>query len=93
MIAHMHSRTNLIASGFGEANSMKSYEIIGQQAMATPFSGHIELILGPMFSGKSTELLRRMRRFSVARMNCLLVKYKHDTRYSVQEVATHDRFD
>eukprot|EP00698_Gefionella_okellyi_P006536 TRINITY_DN15868_c0_g1_i1.p1 TRINITY_DN15868_c0_g1~~TRINITY_DN15868_c0_g1_i1.p1 ORF type:complete len:216 (+),score=2.11 TRINITY_DN15868_c0_g1_i1:28-648(+) len=55
------------------------------------YNGHIELILGPMFSGKSTELLRRMRRFQVSRMRCLVVKYKHDTRYSEGEMATHDR--
>ena len=27
--------------------------------------GHIELILGPMFSGKSTELMRRLKRYKV----------------------------
>ena len=29
-------------------------------------TGHIELILGPMFSGKSTELMRRLKRYQVA---------------------------
>jgi thymidine kinase len=48
----------------------------------------IRVIFGPMFSGKTTELLRRVRRFSVARKLCILVKHAADTRYS--GVSTHD---
>jgi len=33
--------------------------------------GHIELIIGPMFAGKSTELLRRVRRHEIAGSKCL----------------------
>jgi len=44
-------------------------------AAAAPPCGAIELIVGPMFSGKSTELLRRLRRHKVARRSTLLVKY------------------
>ena len=39
------------------------------------FAGALELIVGPMFSGKSTELLRRVRRHRFARRSTLLVKY------------------
>ena len=53
--------------------------------------GHIELIIGPMFAGKSTELLRRMRRHEIAGSRCLRVKFAEDTRYSVDSIATHDR--
>ncbi|XP_034045047.1 thymidine kinase, cytosolic [Thalassophryne amazonica] len=53
--------------------------------------GQIQVIFGPMFSGKSTELMRRVRRFQLAQYNCLLVKYAKDTRYSESGVATHDR--
>lgn len=53
--------------------------------------GHIELIIGPMFSGKTTELLRRIRRYSVTQRRCLVVKHRKDTRYSDTECATHDR--
>lgn len=53
--------------------------------------GQIELILGPMFAGKSTELLRRTRRFAQYK-KCLLVAYKGDERYSADAaVITHDR--
>ena len=53
--------------------------------------GHIELIIGPMFAGKSTELLRRMKRHEVAGNKCLRVKFSEDTRYSADSIATHDR--
>ena len=43
--------------------------------------GKIELIVGPMFSGKSTELHRRIRRHKIAGRSILLVKYKDDVRY------------
>ena len=52
--------------------------------------GSIELIIGPMFSGKTTELIRIIRRNIFAKKSCIIVKYKHDTRYSIEDVSTHD---
>lgn len=40
---------------------------------------------------RSTELMRRVRRFQLAQYRCLLVKYAKDTRYSVSGVSTHDK--
>eukprot|EP00117_Sycon_ciliatum_P041705 scpid24588/ scgid30457/ Thymidine kinase, cytosolic len=54
-------------------------------------TGQIQLILGPMFSGKTTELVRRVRRYDIAQQKCLMVKYSKDTRYDNQQLATHDR--
>eukprot|EP00033_Pygsuia_biforma_P003908 GCRY01004281.1.p1 GENE.GCRY01004281.1~~GCRY01004281.1.p1 ORF type:complete len:239 (+),score=27.87 GCRY01004281.1:54-719(+) len=54
------------------------------------YSGSIDLILGPMFSGKSTELIRRIRRFTIANRKCVIVKYAKDSRYSKENMATHD---
>ncbi|XP_078081832.1 thymidine kinase, cytosolic [Mustelus asterias] len=54
--------------------------------------GQIQIIFGPMFSGKSTELMRRVRRFQIAQYHCLVVKYAKDTRYSKEDLATHDKF-
>ncbi|TMW57262.1 hypothetical protein Poli38472_003187 [Pythium oligandrum] len=53
--------------------------------------GELQLIIGPMFSGKSTELVRRMRRFQHAKLKCLVVKYNLDTRYSEKNLSTHDK--
>ena len=52
--------------------------------------GRIELIMGPMFAGKSTELLRRVRRLEISGKKCLSVKFCADTRYSELCIATHD---
>jgi thymidine kinase len=50
----------------------------------------LNLIIGPMFSGKSTMLLTRYRRYQIAGKKCLLIKYANDTRYSTKEIVTHD---
>ena len=56
------------------------------------FEGRIELIIGPMFSGKSSELQRIVRRFRVANKKCQVINYSKDNRYSKDEVAaTHDK--
>lgn len=51
--------------------------------------GSIHLVLGPMMSGKTTELLRLFRRHRLAKQQCLLVRFQGDDRYSAQAVATH----
>ena len=43
-----------------------------------------------MFSGKSTTLLTRYRRYQIAGKKCLLIKYANDNRYSTKEIVTHD---
>ena len=54
------------------------------------FKGMLELIIGPMFAGKSTELLRRVKRHAISGKHCLYVKYSADTRYDADCIATHD---
>ncbi|XP_064479734.1 thymidine kinase, cytosolic-like isoform X2 [Ornithodoros turicata] len=44
-----------------------------------------------MFSGKTTELMRRMKRYQLANHNCVLVKYARDCRYDNENICTHDR--
>ena len=53
-------------------------------------AGRIELVLGPMFAGKTTEMLRRIERAELAHRRCAVFKYSKDTRYSQDKVATHD---
>ena len=52
-------------------------------------TGRIEVITGPMFSGKSTELLRRLRLAQIARKRTAAFKHATDARYSDDEIATH----
>lgn len=52
--------------------------------------GEIILIIGPMFSGKTTELIRRISRYDRAAMKTIVIKPIKDTRYSNTEVVTHE---
>jgi thymidine kinase len=52
-------------------------------------TGWIEAICGPMFSGKSEELLRRLRRAAIARKRVQVFKPALDDRYSLDEIVTH----
>lgn len=54
-------------------------------------SGSIEVIVGGMFSGKTEELLRRLKRARLARQYVQAFKPKIDDRYSQDQVASHDR--
>lgn len=52
--------------------------------------GWIEVICGSMFSGKTEELIRRLKRAKFANLNVEIFKPKIDTRYSEEEVVSHD---
>ena len=52
--------------------------------------GRIEVICGSMFSGKTEELIRRMRRAKFARQKVEIYKPVIDTRYSKEDVVSHD---
>ena len=52
--------------------------------------GRIEVICGSMFSGKTEELIRRLKRAKFAHQKVEIFKPALDTRYSEQEVVSHD---
>lgn len=52
--------------------------------------GRLEIICGPMFSGKSEELIRRLRRAKVARKHVVAFKHTVDSRTAVEYVDSHD---
>ena len=52
--------------------------------------GYLEVITGSMFSGKSEELIRRVRRVIIARKKAVVIKPSIDVRYSATEVRSHD---
>ena len=52
--------------------------------------GWIEVICGSMFSGKTEELLRRVRRAKLAKQKIKIFKPKQDVRYSIKKVTSHD---
>jgi len=57
-----------------------------------PNPGHIELVIGPMFAGKSNELLRRVSYYESQGLTVAIVKSNKDDRYSASHVVTHDGF-
>ncbi len=52
--------------------------------------GQLELIVGPMFSGKSEELIRRVTRALIAKQNVVVFKPALDDRYHASAVASHN---
>ena len=66
--------------------------------------GRVDLILGPMFAGKTTELMRRLRRYKHANLKTFVIAQKGSDRYAVEEergpaedsaprdmISSHDR--
>jgi thymidine kinase len=51
--------------------------------------GWLEVVCGPMFSGKSEELIRRLRRAEIAGLRALVVKPRIDDRFDVAHVVSH----
>jgi thymidine kinase len=56
----------------------------------TELGGSIEVICGSMFSGKTEELLRRIKRAQIAKLKVEIFKPKTDTRYDETAVVSHD---
>ena len=52
-------------------------------------TGSVEVICGSMFSGKTDELIRRLRRATIARQKVQVFKPAIDNRYAVQKVTSH----
>lgn len=53
-------------------------------------AGFLEVICGCMFSGKTEELIRVLKRSYIAKQNILVFKHASDVRYSYQEICSHN---
>ena len=58
--------------------------------MTQPRSGRIEVICGSMFSGKTEELIRRLRRAVIAKQKIQVFKPQLDDRFGVERVTSHN---
>lgn len=58
-------------------------------ALSHSLFGHIEVICGPMFSGKTEELIRRVKRAQIARQRVQIFKPMIDDRYHEENVVSH----
>jgi thymidine kinase len=61
-----------------------------EPTFTTQRRGWIEVICGSMFSGKTEELIRRLKRVKIAEQTVEIYKPARDTRYSKDEVVSHD---
>ena len=60
------------------------------EIIETHRSGWVEVIVGSMFSGKTEELIRRLKRAQIAKLKVEIFKPKIDVRYSDSDVVSHD---
>lgn len=60
------------------------------QVKASNKHGWIEVVCGSMFSGKTEELIRRLKRAKLAQQNVEIFKPAIDTRYDIEKVVSHD---
>ena len=51
--------------------------------------GEIQIILGPMYSGKTTQLLERLTKHMIAERKFLVINHTRDTRYGINSITTH----
>ena len=58
---------------------------------ANKHEGYLQLIMGPMFSGKTSKLQSIYRQLQLCEVETLVVNYAEDTRYSRTELSTHDQ--
>ena len=92
LLLQQPKKINLRSSSFFSSSSSLSFS---DDFTRKREIGEIQMVLGPMFSGKTTELFRRIKRYAVAQRQCVVIKYFKDTRYSsklaVDSAVTHDQ--
>jgi thymidine kinase len=73
----------------GNRGSLNSYVKMPRVDIVSGNLGWVEVVCGPMFSGKSEELIRRLRRAIIARKRVQVFKPAIDNRYSDNEIVSH----
>lgn len=53
--------------------------------------GHLDVITGPMFAGKSEELVKRLRRYKIAGLKVIVFNHALDTRYATNKISSHSK--
>ena len=54
-------------------------------------AGYLKIIIGPMWSGKSTEVIKIYKHNCIAQISTLVVNYEEDRRYHANKLSTHDK--
>lgn len=85
-----HVRSVLVTKAAQDITRFPSSNFLHSSIPISAISGSIELIVGPMFAGKSSELLKRVIHAEAGGYKVTVVKSDVDGRYSKTEVVTHD---
>lgn len=56
-------------------------------------SGRLELIIGPMYASKSTEVIRRVNRYRAKNLRVLVINHVFNNRYGSNHITTHDEIE
>jgi thymidine kinase len=56
-------------------------------------AGHLELIVGPMYASKSTEVIRRINRYRSKKLKVLVINHSFNNRYDSCHITTHDSLE
>jgi len=83
---------NCAGKGYGTRPMSSEARATGEH-LAFPRAGCVEVICGSMFSGKTEELIRRIKRARFARQRVVLFKPRVDNRYDEVKVVTHEGVD
>ena len=77
----------MIFAGYKELEMLYSEDVFKRRS---ELGGSIEVICGSMFSGKTEELIRRLRRAQIARLKVGIFKPRTDNRFHETDVVSHD---
>jgi len=83
-------RNNTLIDPSGRLPTGRLGSQIDPHSLVSHQAGWIEVVCGPMFSGKTEELIRRLRRAQIARQRVEIFKPTIDVRYSHDAVVSHD---
>lgn len=70
---------------------MSSFDETIVKTMNSSNEGYLEIILGPMFSGKTTQIIQIYNNYSYIGKNVVVINYAEDKRYHESMLSTHDR--
>ncbi|GMH26861.1 hypothetical protein Nepgr_028704 [Nepenthes gracilis] len=80
----------LYSKSFVSSDSIRCYTLQSEGSQQPSSSGEIHVIVGPMFAGKTTALLRRIQSERNNGRNVAVIKSNKDTRYGLDSIVTHD---
>lgn len=85
-----NERNSTLIDPSGRLSTGRIGSQIDPHSLVNHQAGWVEVVCGPMFSGKTEELIRRLKRAQIARQKVEIFKPTIDVRYSQEAVVSHD---